>query len=413
MKVALINSTYAPDIIGGAELSVQYLAESLTSAGHEAVVITLGKSPGVDDINGVRVYRVRLNNLYWPFEKRHSAPIRIAWNLLDIANPLMIAPVARILQEERPDVVHTNNIQGFSPIVWKLAYDLGFPVVHTIRDLYLLCPRSAMYRNGHNCERQCTSCRVFSTPKRFWSQHVNGVVGISEFILNRHVGLDWFPNAKREVIFNSFPPSDAVLDPPGGATIRFGFLGRVDHRKGIEVLLGAFCQQSISDNSTLLVAGAGEAGYVDYLRKQSDGYSVTFAGRMSQYEFFSQIDVLIVPSTIHEALGRVILEAYAYGRPVIASRRGGIPEIVDENYTGFLFDPDESDELAALMRKVINDRSLIQNMSSKCISKFSEFLPKSILSRYMNMYREAVGLPASNSSPSRSHEAMETYGGGR
>lgn len=268
-----------------------------------------------------------------------------------------------------------------------------------------------MYRQGHNCERQCASCRLFSTPKRIWSRHVDAVVGISRFILDRHIDRNWFPRAKSTVIFNSFVPPDVVPDPSAGGAIRFGFLGRLDHRKGIEVLLNAFCQPGISDCSTLLVAGAGEPGYVGSLRERATGLPVTFAGRMSQDEFFSRIDVLVVPSTIHEALGRVILEAYAYGRLVIASRRGGIPEIVDENHTGFLFDPDQPDELETLLKKVIENRSLIWNMSGACISKFSEFRPEQVLSQYLNVYGQAVGLPMSGNAGANAPEVMSLYGG--
>ncbi len=398
MKILLINSLYPPDVIGGAELSVQYLAESLVESGHDVDVITVGRTNSVEERRGVRVHRIKLKNLYWPNEKRHATPLRIIWNLLDIANPFMASAIKKILEDRKPDVLHTNNLQGISPLVWKLASDMGIPVVHTIRDLYLLCARSSMFRHGANCNRQCFSCRLFSEPKREFSRYVNCVVGISQFILDRHSDLGWFPNASQNVIYNSFPAPAELPAPASNGAVRFGFLGRVDSRKGTELLLSAFENPEIASQATLLVAGTGDPDYVTSLIRKYETAPVTFAGRMTQEDFFGRIDVLVVPSIIHEALGRVILEAYAYGRPVIASNRGGIPEIVIPGKTGFLFDPAQPDELSACLRKFSTDRELAGQIAPACRSHFVQFRSEVIVPKYLTLYQSVVnGMQASES----------------
>lgn len=395
MKIALINSTFAPDVIGGAELSVQYLAEGLVEAGHDVVVVAMGRESRIECHGRVRIYRVKLKNLYWPYDGRRAMPLRVAWNALDIANPFMAREIGAILVREKPDIVHTNNLQGISPLVWKASYELRIPVVHTIRDLYLLCPKSAMFRKGRNCDRQCFSCSLFSRAKRGLSRYVDRVVGISKYILDKHCTLGWFPNASQAVIHNSYP---LPLEPTAnhrGDKVRFGYLGRLDQRKGVELLLSAFRRSRLTDRSTLLLGGTGERSYVELLQSKAAGLPVTFAGRIAPQDLFSQIDVLVVPSIIHEALGRVIIEAYAYECPVIGSLRGGIPEIVENGKTGFLFDPDSSDALAILLERFASDPELARDMGRAGRIQFDKFQPHIIADQYEDVYSSIVhqGLP--------------------
>jgi len=76
------------------------------------------------------------------------------------------------------------------------------------------------------------------------------------------------------------------------------------------------------------------------LRKRAEGLPVEFLGYVKPEELFRLIHCLVVSSRWHEPFGRVIIETFACAIPVIASNRGGIPEIVDEGQTGWLYDPD-------------------------------------------------------------------------
>ncbi|MCM2271736.1 MAG: glycosyltransferase family 4 protein [candidate division Zixibacteria bacterium] len=390
MKVALINSTYFPHVIGGAELSVQYLAESLVTDGHKIAVICAAEQEGRAEINGVTVYYIKLRNLYWPYGRRHSMPLRLAWNVLDINNRRMAREVEFCLKDARSELVHTNNLQALSVAVWDSAKRLGLPIVHTIRDLYLLCPRSAMFRNGLNCERPCFSCGLFSQFRRPFGHQVDHVIGISRFVLNRHRQFGWFPDSGQSIIHNSFKPIPIVRRQRGRRLV-FGFLGRLDFRKGIEWLLDGFSDPRISSSADLLVAGEGEPQYVSTLKSRSKELPVDFAGRLRQEQFFAKIDVLVVPSIIDEALGRSILEGYAYGTPVIASSRGGIPEIVESGRTGYLVDPAQPEQLVQRMLQFIKEPELIDKLSRACSDKFVEFTPQHIAEQYCEIYEPLLG----------------------
>jgi len=391
MKVLLINSFYHPNVLGGAEISVQHLAEGLRLAGHEVVVVCLGTEASVTDVNGVKVYRVPLFNVYFPFVNRPPWPARLLWNLIDIYNPIMARRVGKILESERPDVVHTNILLGFSCAVWREVSKRDIRLVHTIRDHLLLCPRSQMNKRGSNCIRQCLSCNMFSVVKKLMNVHVDTVVGISEYILNRHLSLGWFRNASRDVVFNSFSAVDAKSQRDVDNVLRFGFIGRITEFKGIELLLRSFLP--LGGNIELVVAGSGEDDYVEKMKAIAQGAKVKFLGFVERKEFYGQVDVVIMPTLMQEPLGRAILEAYAYGVPVIASRRGGIPEIIEEGQTGFLFDPDKDGELQRCLEQVVRGSWQRDRMSVACVRKSQEFREDVIAGKYIDVY-EAMDSPS-------------------
>src|SRR5262249_15160356 len=152
----------------------------LVGRGHAAVVITLGSGPGdtQDNVNGVRVYRLALANLYMPFGRQPPAPVRLLWHVLDTRNSRMAAKVGAILDAERPDWVSTHNLAGFSVAVWDAVKARGIGLGHVLHDYYLLCPRTTMFKGERNCESPCSTCRRLSAPKLRASRAVDLVIGI-------------------------------------------------------------------------------------------------------------------------------------------------------------------------------------------------------------------------------------------
>jgi glycosyltransferase involved in cell wall biosynthesis len=83
---------------------------------------------------------------------------------MDIYNPLMAWEVKKIIDREQPDLVHTHNLQGFSVAAWKVVKKRGLPLVHTMHDYYLLCPRNTMFGGGRNCT-ELVDVFIFSAQK--------------------------------------------------------------------------------------------------------------------------------------------------------------------------------------------------------------------------------------------------------
>jgi glycosyltransferase involved in cell wall biosynthesis len=402
MKILIINTLYYPNFIGGSERSVQLLAEALVQDNHQVVVISTSPNPGikVDWINSVKVYYVGLKNLYWQFGSQENPSIlKPLWHTLDSYNPCMAQAVADILDTEQPNLVHTNNIGGFSVLVWQAVKQRKLPLVHTLRDYYLLCARSAMFRKGKNCETPCLYCQPYTLTRRYFSQLPDAVVGISQFILKQHLKLNYFRNTPiQETIFNSFCSTSIPTQASSNKSIlRLGYLGRLQADKGIEFLLSTL-ENLASKNWELWVAGKGTVEYESYLKSRYKLPNIHYLGFINSSELFKKIDFLVVPSLWQEPLGRVVFEAYTYGIPVIVSNRGGIPEMIDEGKTGFIFDPAQPETLLGVLISVRENPMMTVHMHKNCLEKARLFEPEGIGKKYTNLYQEVINKTCLSSS---------------
>ncbi|MDO7788435.1 glycosyltransferase family 4 protein [Desulforamulus aquiferis] len=380
--------------MGGAERSVQYLAEALVKEGHKAVVISASEKNVCEaqDVNGVKVHYLSLKNIYWPFKKRSNPMfLKPLWHLIDIYNPWMVRYIKEIIKAEKPDIVHTNNLMCFSPLVWSEIKKLSIPIVHTIRDYYLLCPKCTMFDKYSNCEKQCLICKGYSFPKIYFTKFVDAVVGVSNYILEKHLSLGAFKGAKHSTIYNAYENKRYYKKSKSDQGLRLGFIGRITPNKGIEVILKAIDKLPLhKKNITLKIAGSGDKQYIKALSKKYSMNNISFLGFIPVEEFYPEIDVLIIPSLWNEPLGRITFEAYSYGVPVIASCRGGIPELVENESTGFLFDPEKPENLLKIINDIATRPELIEQMEDACLKKAMEFLPGKIAKSYLKIYLSLV-----------------------
>ncbi|HWH82769.1 MAG TPA: glycosyltransferase, partial [Burkholderiaceae bacterium] len=283
MKIALINTLYPPLSVGGAERVVQSLARGLVDGGDSVTVLTLAsdRQTAVEQAEGVDIVRLPLQNLYWPFGAQASAPARLLWHAVDSHNLAAARALENQLRRLRPDLVHTHNLAGFSSLAWRAAKALGLPLVHTLHDYYLLCPRSTMRRGKINCASPCASCNVFGTARRAKAPLVDSVVGVSDFILRRHESLGVFPaHAARRVIHNGLThatPPAAPMRPqrPCADVLRLGYLGRIEAAKGIEYLLRATSELA-PGSWQLRIAGKGDAAYAAGLKAAYPSEAITY-----------------------------------------------------------------------------------------------------------------------------------------
>lgn len=392
MKVALLNALYEPYRFGGAERSVQILAEGLHRRGLSVSVITLGE-PHLEPcsvINGVTVHRLPLDNWYWPFVATTNAVQRAAWHVRDLSNRAMSARVAGVLDRVRPDVLHTNSLAGFSVSVWGQARRRGIRIVHSLRDYYLMCPPSVMYRNEGNCGRICARCLPFAAYRRRAAQAVHAVSGVSEFILERHLREGYFKGCvAAKVIYNPLPALQRQATTGRSRGVAFGYIGRIAAHKGVRWLLEAFAKHAARDD-TLVLAGEGDERFVTAMKARFASPAVRFIGHSDPKVFYEQVDAVVVPSLWHEPLARTAIEAMAYGIPVIASNRGGLAEIVEDGVTGIVADPDDSGSLARAIRRLSQDRELAARLGSNCRERLARFCPESVSESFVSLFAEAL-----------------------
>lgn len=390
MKILLVNSLYPPEIMGGAEVSVSLLAEALASRGHQVSVVCLHKAAetSISEIRGVRVYRLQIDNDYWPFDqdRKPSRLRRLKWHLRDTWNREAAERFGAVLDAEAPDVLHTNNLTGFSVSLWSQAKRRKLRVVHTLRDYSLICKRSTLFRNGHTCTRRCPACATMTAPSLIASRMVDAVVSNSQFVLDQHQKLGYFAKIPGKVIFNIADASElAPVSPPVAGDLVFGFIGRIEAEKGIEVVLKA--AELLPDAGwRLKIAGKGLEQYVGGLKASQKNDRIEWLGFTKAANFYASIDVCLVSSVWPEPLPRTLIESINAGRATICSTAGGIPEISGFSNMVGSYEPDNFRQLAELMVKAVNDTSrwkMTRPLQPNFADKFS---PDSVTRQYVEVY---------------------------
>ncbi len=386
MKILVVSSGYPPDVKGGGEHSTKIISEELAARGHEVNVLTLSDHAVSEIINGVHVQRVLSPNVYWNFRPQPSRARKIAWHVLDNVNPRAYWLVKKQLQRINPDVVLTSTIENFGAEAWRACHALKTPVVHVLRSYYVLCYRGTCFKNGQNCTTPCGECQILTLGRRQAAKAVNGLIGISEYILDKHIPA--FPGAHAQVIYNPVQTRPATPKTMQGTDIHFGYLGRLEPEKGIEPLLEAFVQ--LPDTCILHIGGTGNEDYVAYLKKKYPQPNIRFLGWVNARDVYEKIHYLILPAQWHEPFGRVVVEAFSYGVPVIGAMRGGIPELIQEGENGYLFEPSSAGSLQEACRKALQNSMHYSEMSSRAIQSSAYFEKSAIAAKYEEFLTQVV-----------------------
>lgn len=395
MKILYLNTLYSPYIKGGAELSLKLLVEGMQAKGHEVVVLSMVPEQGLsaDMVDGVKVYRAGLKNMYWPYsEKKHPTINRLAWHIRDSYNAGMKSYVSEVLRIEQPDVVSCHNLAGWSVAVYDEIQKSGIPFIQVLHDLYLLCANSNMYKGDAPCAEICLSCKLLRLNHRKKSVKVAAVVGISKSILNRFEQEAYFSDSQKYVIHNTRTISDPGIKQKreGIEILKIGYLGTLSKIKGIEWLIEEF--QKTMMNATLSIAGKGKEEYEEKLKSMTVDDRIRFFGYVKPEEFFSSIDVLVVPSLWQEPLGMVAIEALANHIPVIANRAGGLQETVIDGVNGLFCEAENPNSLGNAMRRLSEDPGLFNKLSSNARESVAEILDKNrMVNAYERVLEKAIG----------------------
>jgi glycosyltransferase involved in cell wall biosynthesis len=392
MKILFINTLYSPHIGGGAEVILKSLVEGVAERGHEVCVLTTCVDEGIhtEMVDGIKVIRIGIKNIYWTYKAdKKPALLRLFWHLRDIYNAGMAEIVDKIMREFQPDVVNTHNVVGFSAAIWPVIRKHGVPIVQVLHDQYALCPNSNMFKAGRPCETQCTKCKIFRIPHKTLSNNVDCIVGVSDFVLKHHLRNGLFTQAKvKTAIINAKSFKSVSLPKPfaGRKNVRFGYIGGLVPAKGVELLLRTFSHLAGLTDISLVIAGSGSSDYVRKLEQYKTD-NIHFLGYSSPEVFFSNIDILVVPSLWNGTLPTVVFESLVNGVPVIGSSRGGIPEMIEDGKNGFLFDPDRPEELAGLIRKISAQPALLDAMQLAALQSAPRFMDiKSWIDKYINLF---------------------------
>jgi glycosyltransferase involved in cell wall biosynthesis len=394
MKILIISTLYPPHVIGGAEKAAAELAEALVRRGHAAVVISLHPELNevVENRNGVRVYRLPLDNFYWPFGRTEKPSIlrRLSWHIREMWNPVAARRIGKILDTEIPDVVNTHNVCGFSLAAWQEIKRRKLRLVHTLHDYYLMCPRCTLFDKGRTCEKRCLSCKVLTLNRRRLSRLPDSIVSVSQHALDEHTKRDYLQTLPAAVIYNiqSVFKTPLPQTPDGGylsGDLVFGFIGRVEEEKGIETLLAA-TRQLGSSNWKLKIAGKGIDGYVDTLKRKYTDPRIEWLGFTDAAKFYSSVDVVVLPSLWPEPLPYVCVESLHAGKSLICTASGGIPEIARLSKIVEFFPAGNANALAEKMNLALNSPQQWRESEIPDESKLVAFREEYVVDRYLREY---------------------------
>jgi glycosyltransferase involved in cell wall biosynthesis len=396
MRVALLSSLFPPFAIGGAEQVASDLARALAALGHDVDVISTcdrrelgGASYRVDQWQGIRVWRVAPWNLYSRFAKEREQPGRLAraaWHAVDLWNPSVFGPLGKILDQVRPEVINTHNIDGLSPAVWQAARKHTPAIVHTLHDYHLLCPRATMRRaDGTACERLCRTCSLYAQYHRWFASQVRVLVAPSQAIAEMHRQAGWRGPAI-EIVRNGVdvppvrPPDIAPADP-----LRAVFMSRLEREKGCETLLSV-----IPRCGEIRFHVAGRGPYQErFLQPAANLTWHGFVTGNDKHELLLNADVFLQLSECRENAPLGLIEAKRYGLYLLGADIGGIPEQVGE--AGTLIPPADPECLRQTLEALSQRKQAIRDGRSERIRNAAGYGTREMAAEYLRVFRSALG----------------------
>lgn len=355
----------------GAEIVTLKMLEALKRAGHTQLAIT---TTWTDGRFNERLQRLGVPEKRLPFG---SLSKRLAWRPMwwtfnsAIRFPAVWWGWRRIVRSFKPDVVLLTT--------WRHALTL-YPFLSDqpsfLIDYSYLTPTK-------------TRRRLY----KLLARKLSGFIAVSEF-MRRHAIEVGAPAAKvflaRSAVFSETDQLRRVASFKefAGRSVRFGIVGQISRHKGYDVLLTALglCA-AVNLFPKLVVFGTGEARYISGLKQKIS--SLGFADSVHWMGFqddpsviYASFDVCVVPSLSGDPFPTVAMEAAAYGLPVIASRTGGLPEIVEDNVTGFLVAPGEAPDLMRAMERFVARPEIIPEMGAAARERvFSSFSTERMVAR--------------------------------
>jgi glycosyltransferase involved in cell wall biosynthesis len=279
--------------------------------------------------------------------------------------------LTKLVSDRRPDVAYIHNFFPLiSPSVYHVLHSLGVPVVQVIHDFRFFCPNGWFFTHGQICER-CKGGNYFNAVRFrcYRDSYLASAVAASSIGINRLAGIlekiDGFvcltDFLKEKLVESGIPLEKIFIKPnfmdasqtvPDYGRGKYAlFLGRLSPEKGIWTLVHAFRQLK---GISLKIAGTGPMeGEVRSFLKENAVENVELVGFKSgrdKCQLLRESMFLVMPSECYETFGLAILEAYAAGKPVVASNIGSLPWLVRDGKSGLLFATGDGDDLA---RKII------------------------------------------------------------
>lgn len=391
MRILHLSSLYSPFSYGGCERVVEVLAENQAKLGHEvAVSSVVPERQSSGERNGVQTLPLSSRNPLWiEGSAGFPSPVRMLNKVCTFFNVFSARDFGRIIEQYRPDIVHTHSLVELPPMVWNVAKKRKVAIVHTLHDYDLLCIRAALFRNGKLCAKRDLSCVVASGWKKLFHSKIDAVVAISRPVLETHIGYGLFsslPKSRKRIIWNPVPLADEIpaRRKETSGDLVFGFIGRVTEEKGMDIILDA-CRRLPTQGWKLKVAGTIGSSQKKWVEASTD-LPIEWLGRQPATEFYNQIDVLLAVPVWKEPFGLTVVEAFGAGVPVVGSRIGAVEELVGRISEDWLVPAADPDALAEKMIQVMSQGRNSLPLPQAFKPVLDEVRPDRIVAAYGDVY---------------------------
>lgn len=385
MKICLVNTYHYRR--GGDSTYTFDLADLLRSHGHEVFHFAMKHRYNADCPED----EFFVDHVDYRESSQSAGPLaRLRDFLRSVYSPEARTKFAALLDRTRPDIIHMQNFRRHLTFsILGPARARGIPVVFTAHDYDPVCPNSLLFAGGGICEvcggkhyyralsRRCKQGSLAGTAAlalegyfvraMHYMDGIDRIVTPSAFARSKFIECGLDPD-RIEVIHNFIDTS--ALAPSYGGGDYVIFFGRLSAEKGIDVLIEAAARVG---GTRVVIAGEGplRAGLEARCARLGAG-NVEFLGYVDREDLMSLIResmLVAVPSVCYENFPYNVLESFALGKPAVASRIGGIPEMVEDGKTGFLFEPGDSAALARNINRVAADPALRETLGRNARSR--------------------------------------------
>lgn len=313
--------------------------------------------------------------------------------------------LSRRITAFRPDIIHVHNTFPLvSPSLYWAAARQKVPVVQTLHNYRLLCPQAMLLRDNQVCEdclgrlpwrgvlRRCYRGSTLQSAILGGMLVLHRSIGTYENKVTRYIALNRF---SRDKFVQGGLPADRIsvkpnfVDIPERAPVaRSGalFVGRVATEKGIALLLQAL--DTVPGLHIDVVGNGPRMADID-AHPRARAHGILESAQVM--EFMHRAAYLVMPSIWYEGFPLVLMEAFACGLPVIASRLGSMPELIEDGHTGLLFNPGSADDLAAKMAWAESHPEEMQRMGANARAEYvAKYTPDTNYEQLMTIYMAAV-----------------------
>lgn len=387
MRVLQVNKFLYP--VGGSEAVLFRTADLLERHGHDVSFFGMRDSrnavPGSPE---AFVSNVELRNGGGLRESLRRGALATAGRFLYSREAA--EKMEALIREAKPDVAHLHNIyHQLSPSILTPLRRHGVPVVLTLHDYKLICPNYTMHSGGAICER-CKGHRYYQpviqscvkssrlksalcaieacvhTATGAYSRGIDTYIAPSRFMADKVIEFGF--DGRRVVQIPNFIDVEDY-EPSYDEESYFAYVGRVETVKGVSTLVRAVSSSEVARGFELRIAGDGDARQaLEQQCRDEAASNVRFLGRLDPAdvgELVRKAMFLVLPSEWYENAPVSVLEAYAYGKPVVAARIGGLPELVVDGETGLLFEPGNAEDLRNKIEYLLSNPGLTKKMGKK------------------------------------------------